>query len=364
MEKATNLSSMRKKNEKMILSLLRTKRMSRASIARHTGLTKAAVSIITDELIKSGILRECGAKHKGNVGRAPVMLEICETCIYVIGINITRKNTFIGLCDVKGNVFFENTFETKAPYETFKEIGKNIKEISAKAAAQGKNIYKISVSAPGPVDAEKMLILNPPNFTSWHNVNIYEYLRRYTDLEIVFENVSKATAVSQKYFGSANTYKNFLTLLVDDGVGSGLVLDGVLFKGNLELGHTTIDYNGIECECGNRGCLEKYAAIPYILKNTKYKMWKEAVDAQDDGIIGRQAQYLSAAIVSANNLFNLEAVILCGKVSYKPEKLLEGITNTISDATLINAKPKIESGVQMSQILVASSLAVNDFFEI
>ncbi len=364
MEKATNLSSMRKKNQKMILSLLRQGKRSRASLARQTGLTKAAVSIITDELIKDGFIRECGAKHKGNVGRAPVMLEICDDCIYVIGINITRKNTSIGLCDVKGNVFYENAFETGAPYETFREIGKNIKDISAKAKAENKNIYKISVSVPGPVDAEKMLILNPPNFTSWHNVNIFEYLRKYTDLEIVFENVSKATAVSQKHFGNGGIYKNFLTLLVDDGVGSGLVLDGALFKGNLELGHTTIDYNGIACECGNKGCLEKYAAIPCILKGTKYKSWKEVVDGGDEHVLDRQAQYLSAAIVSANNLFNLEAVILCGKVSYNPEKLLECIVNKISDATLINKKPKVESGIQMSQILVAASLAVNDFFEI
>ena len=65
-----------------------------------------------------------------------------------------------------------------------------------------------------------------------------------------------------------------MTLLVDEGIGSGIVLNHQLFEGINELGHASICFDGVLCECGNRGCLEKYASIPMILAGTGYESWK------------------------------------------------------------------------------------------
>ena len=114
-------------------------------------------------------------------------------------------------------------------------------------------------------------------------------------------------------------------MIVDSGIGSGVVSKGKVLKGGgyytSELGHTSIDYRGRRCACGNIGCLEEYAAIPKLLKDTPYTSWKQAVDANDTEILQREADYLSAGIVTLTNLVSIDTVLLSGDLLYGTEKI-------------------------------------------
>lgn len=361
MKKATNSALMRIKNEKIILSLINKSPVSRADIAKKTGLTKAAVTIIVDDLKQRGVVTEQNGKSD-TVGRNPVMLFLNEKAFFAVGINITRHHITMGITDLGGNIVAQDEFPICPPDRALINIKETIDKQIKQSKVDVSKIQKVSVVAPGPVDVDRGIILNPPNFDLWHNVPVVDKLEKLIGMEVMLENVSSATAIAEKYFGAATDTENFLTLRVDEGIGSGIVINDSLFRGPCELGHTSIKYDGIKCECGNRGCLEKYAAIPRVLEGTPYKSWQEAVDAGAEKLIDTEAELLSTSIISANNIFALDKIVLCGDLTYKPEKIIGLITGKI-EKNMLSKKPfNICAGKVKSKLLIAASVAVNGFF--
>lgn len=361
MKRATNSALMRQKNEKIILSIINKEPVSRADIAKKTGLTKAAVTNIIDDLKQREIVTEKNGKTEA-VGRNPVMLFLNERAFFVIGINITRYHITVGITDLGGNIIARDDFSICTPDRAFIKITEIIENQLKKSEIDASKIYKISVVSPGPVDTDSGIILNPPNFDSWHNISVADELKKSTGFDVILNNVSSATAISEKYFGAAFDAQNFLALRIDEGIGSGIVINDSLFKGPCELGHISIKYNGIKCECGNCGCLEKYASIPSILAGTKYKTWKEVVDNRDEKLIDAEAEYLSTAIISANNIFDFERIVICGDLAYKLNHIIEYISPRLEKNVISKKTNNICAGKVKSKLVVAASMAVNDFF--
>ncbi len=352
---------MRLKNEKMILSLIRKGGVSRASIAKQTGLTKAAVSIIVDELIKREIVFEHTAKAEG-VGRAPVRLSLNDGAVYAVGVNITRRHITVGITDLGGRIVTEETFAVLPPTEAVDRIAASLQRQLETNKIEKSKLYQLSAVTPGPVDSACGVVLNPPNFTAWHGFPVAEALARATALPTVLHNVSSAVAVAEQYFGAAQGTEDFLALLVNEGIGSGVVLHGELFDGACELGHTSIAYDGALCECGNRGCLEQYAAIPRVLQGTPYATWRDAVDAEDEAVLAREASYLATAIVSAHNIFGLKSVVLCGAVTYRAERIIALLHRQIERNTLAEKGLSLCASRVGSPLVIAASMAVRGFF--
>ncbi len=363
MKQGTNAAIMRKRNKKTILALINSRPVSRAEIAKITGLTRAAVTIIIDELISQGYILEEPTK-KATVGRQPTLLSFNGENRYSVGINIQRTCFHVGISNLNGKVIREERFEILLPEEFFSCIKEIVENQIVETGIRREEIYGIGVATPGPIDTKVRKILNPPNFNSWHNVSVAERLQECLGYEVYHENVSNASALAEMYYGTAKESYNFMTLLVDEGIGSGIVLNHQLFGGINELGHTSICYDGVLCECGNRGCLEKYASIPMILAGTGYSSWKEAVDADDTLLIEKEAEYLSTAITSANNLFDLDMLILCGDLCYCPEKLKTLISETVAQRRLHNKVVQIREGQVNSRSLVAAALVIHEFFSV
>ena len=361
MKKATNSALMRIKNEKIILSLINKVPVSRVDIAKKTGLTKAAVTIIIDDLKKRDIVYEKDGKSD-SVGRRPVMLYLNGDAFYVVGVNITRRKIYVGIINLLGEVISAEDFSVESPDTDFYKIKKLIDRQIESCNIPREKIYKLSVVTPGPVDIENGMIVNPPNFKKWHNVPVVKNLKEITGFDVVFENVSSATAIAEKYFGSCKNCENFLALVVDDGIGAGIMTNDILFHGPCEMGHISVNIDGKECPCGSRGCLERYASIPEILNGTGYKTWHEIVDNAEDSIIREEAKFLSAAIVSANNIFRFEKAVLCGDIAYLPEKLTEYVCENLEKNTLLKTKFRVCAGNVDSYHLIAASLGVYDFF--
>ena len=361
MKQGTNAAIMRKRNEKTILSLINSRPISRAEIAKITGLTRAAVTIIIDELIGQGYILE-EPTQQATVGRQPILLSFNGQSIYAIGINIRRTSFCVGISNLNGKVIIEERFPIVAPEAFFDCIKEIVEKQIAESGIQREKIYGVGVATPGPIDTKSKKILNPPNFNEWHNVAVADRLQECLGFEVYHENVSNASALAEMYYGAARESNNFMTLLVDEGIGSGIVLNHQMFGGINELGHTSICYDGILCECGNRGCLEKYASTPMILAGTGYESWKEAVDAEETLLIEKEAEYLSTAITSANNLFDLDMLILCGELCYCPEKLKNMIYETVNRRRLHSKTVQIHVGQVISRSLVASALVTHKFF--
>lgn len=361
MTNATNANSMKERNRRLIIDLIRHQELSRAEIAKRTSLTKAAVSIIVDELIKNEVVYEARA-GESTIGRRPVCLKVNPDFMYAVGVDITRRNVRLGIIDISGRILCEKKFLVHPKKDALMNIKKGIEEVIAESGVSKEKIFGIGVTAPGPVDVQNTTILNPANFDEWHYENIGLRLKKAFNTEVYLENISGGIALCEKYFGVAKEMDDFMLLVVSDGIGSGIMNSGRLLRNVTELGHTSIEYNGRKCECGNCGCVEKYASIPSILSESNYKSWEEAVDAQDDVIIEKEAEYLSCALINAINLFGFESIVLEGEINYKAEKIIKAIDKRIKNNTMTKDNPKIISGSAFGKVLCAGVTVFDNYF--
>jgi predicted NBD/HSP70 family sugar kinase len=237
------------------------------------------------------------------------------------------------------------------------------------------------VGAPGPLDAVSGTILNPPDFACWHDVPVVSGLARHLSLPVFLDNNASALALAERNLGLGSELDGFLLLVVDSGVGAGIVIHDELYRGNggfgSEIGHTSIAMEGRPCSCGHRGCLERYAAIPEILGQLSASArpaasWEEVVDRAMEGdadclaLVDREASYLAVAIVNAMNLLELEAVVLAGAVRYRPALLLERLAPYVRERAMTRTlhRLRIESSPidREPGIVSAAAIVIDRFF--
>jgi predicted NBD/HSP70 family sugar kinase len=348
---ATNSTGMKLNNRRLILNIVKKKPVSRAELARITGLTRAAVTLIVDELIKCGILIETGTAE-ADYGRKPVLLDLNSNSYYAVGVSIKRDGCNIGIMNIKGVLLEKRRVNLSSSFdvnENIKIIIEDVKKIIAESSLPWERFLGIGISTPGPVDINMGIILNPPNFNIWHNVKIVQEFKKNFHFNIFLENNSTSLALAEKNYGRGAEYKSFMLLVADTGIGAGIIINEEVYRGvggfGSEVGHTSIDINGKACSCGNRGCLEVYASIPSVLESIQrygknITTWNEVVDMAFDGdevcrkAVESEALYLSAGIVNAMNILELEAVILTGDIQYRPEMFLDLIRKNAENAVI------------------------------
>lgn len=357
---ATNSDAMKRRNKRLILDLILNGEVSRVDLSNKTNLTKAAVSIIVDELINEGFVCEAELL-KTRSGRYPRRLKIKEGSIKAIGINITRKDVQIGLCDILGNIYFKESFPLLSKNKTIDKIISIIKNKEKEDKDLFLNTIGIGICSPGPVDTKNTTILNPPNFDDWHYENIGLRLKSTLNYKVFLENISSGVTLSEKYFSKKEDTNNFMSLIVNEGIGASFILNSTLFKNPTELGHTSICYNGPLCRCGSYGCAENYASIPAILNGTEYKNWNEVIDANDTSVIDKEAMYLSTLINNALNIFSLDKVVLEGDINTSDDILIDKIKKNLENKTLYKKSIEIEKGSKISGVLCSAVTVFDNF---
>lgn len=174
-----------------------------------------------------------------------------------------------------------------------------------------------------------------------------DQLSRRLSVPVYVEHNASAAACAQLNAGFP--CRSFALLLINDGIGLGLVLHGQVYTGanglGCELGHTSIDLHGRPCACGNRGCLELYASTSAILYDARRSRpdiasWTQLVDAAWNGdaycgaMLDLQAEYLAASVINLNNLLELEAILLGGAAAYRGEMLMEKLEKQVRQRVL------------------------------
>ena len=319
-----NAEYTKKYNRNLFLRLLRIEPLSQAEIARKMGLTRSAVSLITDELIHEGFITQSEASASGR-GRPPVSLALVPDSMYAVGIYLNRDGCYAGLIDICGNVHFKERIHLEKTSDKLSAIESTIRRLLKASGISQEQLAGVGISAPGPLDGENGVILNPPRFDLWHNMSICSALRTRLHIPVYLEN--NASCLAQFHYGKPQLCEseNFLLLLVDSGIGSGIISGGKLLKGvgyfTSELGHTSISYSGKRCVCGNIGCLEAYASIPALLADTPFKHWKELIDKRLENqkafdLINLELNYLATGIMNTSNIVSIDTVVLAGDVSY------------------------------------------------
>lgn len=334
MAKARNADYIKEYNRKAVLRLLRHNPMSRAELARETGLTRATTSLIADELLNEGVLKELSPQSNGR-GRCAIPLAVCSDRYYALGVFLSRTGCRVGLCDFSGKLVRRRSLElTEDPVEDIVQALEEMLQTVDRSRVLG-----IGISSPGPLDAQQGKILNPPRFDCWHGVPIGPILSSRMGIPAYLEHDACALALHQL---ETSDSRDFLLLLVNSGVGSGIVSNGRLLGGaghfTGELGHTSIRFDGRRCECGNKGCLETYAAVPHLLEGSRFHSWKELIDDADSAdaklLLDRESEYLAAGVINLLNLIPVDTVYLTGDVNYGVELLAQRLQCEISSRAL------------------------------
>lgn len=343
MAKVRNAEYTKEYNRKVVLQLLREKPVSRAELARLTGLTRAATSLIAAELLEAGVIRELAPETAGR-GRSGIPLAVCPDKYYAVSVCLEREACEVGLCDFAGTPLIRRKLPPNG--STIVEVMTQIEQLLGQCDRE--RVLGIGICAPGPLDAERGIILNPTGFNQWHGMEVVARLSEGFSMPVYLENVAMALAMHQLRMSSS---RNYLLLLVEQGIGSGVITRGRPLSGsnhfNCELGHTSIRYDGRRCECGNCGCLEMYASVPNLLRGTQFSGWKAMIDALEtapeaETLLRREAVYLTAGIVNMLNLVDVDTVYLAGDIRYGFPRLSEEIRRELEHRTPLRGERELQ----------------------
>lgn len=252
-------------NQTVFLHLIREKQpISRADIAKHTGLRAGTVSAIVSRLIRNGLVYE-GTEGPSSGGRPPKYLYINAESFYVLAIDIGVSDTVFAVSDFNGRILQQKAVVTEGKPERF--LIKLCDQIEALTGSKypRARFGAVGVSMPGLIDRLSGTLVISPNL-EWQNVAIREVLSSRLKLPVFVENDANAAAFSEFWYGPLNEAKvrTLLFVLVVEGLGTGLIINGELHVGSRlglgGFGHMSIDPNGELCSCGRRGCWETFAS--------------------------------------------------------------------------------------------------------
>jgi predicted NBD/HSP70 family sugar kinase len=247
-------------NRRIVLNFVRHRQpISRADLARVSGLQRSTVSLITEELIAKKWVVEGSIGHLPR-GRHPTYLKLNEKR-RVICIDIRPSKTTIAVGDVNGTITSQEAIATPAsPEDGIKELATRVRALIKNSP--GLPFEGIGISLPGRIDPVSHALVFAPNLR-WPIVDLKGPLERATGLEVELENAANACALSEMWFGSGEI-RDLVAVTVSEGIGAGIIAHGQLISGRSgmagEFGHAILDPDGPLCTCGNRGCWEVLAS--------------------------------------------------------------------------------------------------------
>jgi len=259
---AARSNTIRDINRQIVLNYVRELGpISRADIARETALQRSTISLIVDDLRVDGLIEEVGGESTG--GRPPSLLSVRAADAVAIGVDLGTVKTVMASGDLAGRVLEQEEFPTDSDVQkTLRKIFQCAQRLIEK---NNGTIEGIGISLPGVVDPETGN-LYVPQF-SWRNEPIAETLTRATSLPVSIDNDANAAALAELWFGrpEIREVRDFILVLVEEGVGTGIVFDGQVYRGEGgtagEFGHMTIGTGApVQCAVGSRECWEAFAS--------------------------------------------------------------------------------------------------------
>ena len=260
-------------NRRIVLNLIRTRQpISRADLARASGMQRSTISLIVEELIQENWLIE-GPAVKLPRGRRPTFLRLNEERA-IIGVDIRPGQTMVALSDVNGKFGAVDTFPTpRDPYAGIDEIVKRVRAVIA--SCNGRKIEGVGITLPGRYDQTLDRLVFAPNL-GWGEADLRTPVVQATGLDVELENAANACALAAVWFDHVESFRNLVVVTVSEGIGAGILVNGQLACGlggmAGEFGHVSLDPDGPLCSCGSRGCWEVFgsnrAAVRYYKEAT------------------------------------------------------------------------------------------------
>jgi len=305
--------------------------VSRADLARLTGLQPSTVSVIISLLIDEGWVLP-GTLGRLPRGRRPTFVTLNDKHV-TLAIDLRPGNASLAVIDINGRFLSRETI----PLAVQKSSKSELKQVIAKIAKSARTLQEtfgdrqfagVGVSVSGRVDQKTHQVLFSPN-VPWTQVDLYGELQRVLESPVELENAANACLVAERWFGNYGEASNIIVVGVSDGIGTGLMVDGRLARGKDdmagEFGHMPVENSGPVCGCGNVGCWETFASnragLRYyheFVPDSAITTFKELLDLAVEGdiqalrSIDKMMLYLSRGLTMLVAGLSPEVIIVVG----------------------------------------------------
>jgi predicted NBD/HSP70 family sugar kinase len=367
-------------NRRIALSLIRHHPpMSRADLARRSGLQRSTVSAIIDQLIEEGWVTE-GVGHAPR-GRRPRLLHLNVERAGLVAVEVRPERTTVGLACIDARFVEQTSWPTPPDADAFvRELARTVETFRAehpRLLCEG-----LGVSLPGRVDAAGRLVFAPN--LRWGSVDLRARIEEAIGLPVALENAANACALAELWFGRHPEHvRNLVAVTVSEGIGVGLLLNGQLIHGGGamagEFGHLTLDEDGPPCPCGKRGCWERYAsnsaALQYYAEQTSspdravssfaglLQRLREG-DAAAGQSLDRMARFLGIGLAGLVTGLNPEVMVIIGDVTSVWDRVGPIVTSVIERRSLAHASTRIVATdpVLQPRLRGAATLVIQQHF--
>jgi len=318
--------------------------ISRADIAQQSGLNKATVSSLVNELLEKELVYESGPGESSG-GRRPVLLHYHATAGYSIGIDLGVNYILGVVTDLKGSIVIEH--HVKVKNTDFLAVNEQIRNmiiyLMKDLPKTPYGVVGIGIGIPGIVDKQGSILLAPN--LGWKNCEIKSILEEEFQIPVIIMNEANAGAYGEKQFGVGHDYKDIMYVSAGIGIGVGLILNNELYQGlngfSGELGHMVIEINGIPCRCGSKGCWETYASEHALLKRAKSDISLEELitlakekDEKAISLFHEIGTYLGYGINNIINTFNPEQIIIGNRLAMAEEWIKQPVLDIVYSQSL------------------------------
>jgi len=288
---------------------------------------------------------------------------------YVVGIDLGGTKISTSLSTFEGEIIKNVVVPTNAQEgadSVLNRITETIENVLVQANLTIKDIEAIGIGSPGPLDANKGIIITTPNLP-FKNYNVVKPIKDKFNIPVYLDNDANVAAIGEYMFGAGKGKQNIVYFTVSTGIGGGAVLNGNIYRGStcnaLEIGHTTIDPNGPRCNCGNLGCLEALSSGTAIGKRgndavstnvetslrkydkvTSYEVFKEAEagDEVSKDIVDTALNYLGIGVANAVAIFDPQMVIIGGGVTQVGDILFDKVRQVVNKRCFKNMAENCE----------------------
>jgi predicted NBD/HSP70 family sugar kinase len=336
--------------------------VSRAELARRTGLAPSTVSAVVGDLAADGLLSEEVAVRDGGgaLGRPAALVSLHRRAGTALGMDFGKRHVRVAVADLAHTVLAERVREVGEDLPAREAVALAIglaDEALAEAGAGRDDVAGVGMGLPGPIHDRTGELGDSTILPGWVGVKAADVVSAAIGLPVVVGNDANLGALSEWRWGAGRGARDLVYLKASTGIGAGLILAGAPFRGSGgtagEIGHTVIDPRGPICRCGNRGCLETVAGAPAVLAALQPAhgtglTLADAVARARDGdagcarAIADAGRAIGTAVASLCNLLDPERIVVGGDLGVAGELLLAPLREALRLSAIRSAADDAE----------------------
>jgi predicted NBD/HSP70 family sugar kinase len=371
-----SLSDLRRANRRAAVTLLRLRGpLTQAEISRATGLSHASVSNIVRDLTSEGVV---GTTVVRRAGRRVSEVTLNPSDGLVGAIDFGNRHVRAAVADFTHTVRAEDQHPLLYGHQAVSSVSEAaamLRELVSGIGRELSDVQMLGVGLPGPVERDSSRVTSAAILPGWADFDVKSAFEEALGVRTVVDNDATLGALAEGLWGVGRGLTDFAYIKVSTGIGSGLVLNGRLYRGFSgtagEIGHTTIEENGPLCHCGNRGCLEVFAAAPALLDLVRRSYGndvtiEDVLKLSDEGDIGCRrviadaGRHIGVALANLCNLLSPQMVIIGGELALAGDVLLAAIRESMGRRTVsVRAQPpEVATGMLSERAGVLGALAL------